>query len=127
MNRAIKFRVWNKIDKIMISQNSVVCIHFNTEFLELYANPHILNFDQVELMQFTDLLDKNGTEIYEGDIIDIGASKADRNFYLIQYKLDRFKMVMVQENFSLYLGVYHKRGEIIGNIFENPGLINETD
>lgn len=62
MKREIKFRAWAKIKKpIMI---------YSGEDLGNFFDHQIHDFES-ELMQFTGLLDKNGKEIYEGDIIDV--------------------------------------------------------
>ena len=65
-------------------------------------------------MQYTGLKDKNGKEIYEGDIIDIGDKVVEvsdiysfREIYLVHGLKDGHKIY----------------GEIIGNIYENPELI----
>ena len=76
-------------------------------------------FDDVELMQFTGLLDKNGKEVFEGDIIKLYPNRVR----VIEYS---------EPN-----GCYMERGtslnqlhsssefEIIGNIYENPKLIKQ--
>jgi uncharacterized phage protein (TIGR01671 family) len=68
--------------------------------------------DEVEFMQFTGVLDKNGKEIYEGDIITIKGYRAHEVFMP-----------------AIYNTIYHQRQhgysteiEIIGNIYDNPEL-----
>ena len=63
--REIKFRAWDKENKVMIYPKGILfdgrVVNFNCGILE--------PFEEYELMQFTGLYDKNGKEIYEGDII----------------------------------------------------------
>jgi uncharacterized phage protein (TIGR01671 family) len=82
-------------------------------------------FDEVELMQYTGLKDKNGKEIYEGDVLKghyWNYGKERRFIGKVVYGMHGFKLVGVKQ----YLGMaqdFNSLYEIIGNSYENPELI----
>ena len=122
MKREIKFRAWCKKDEMMY-----VDVHLGIDFEDnsRYGFKNFVSgwqeeddYHQWELMQYTGLKDKNGKEIYEGDVIHspeaivIDSPKLDW-----EVKWERH-----------YWTPFNKWGlyefEIIGNIYENPELLN---
>ena len=121
MQREIKFRAWNKGTGKMIDL-------YKTTPLALDAN---LNCDGIfipfkpgyEIMQYTGLKDKNGKEIYEGDIIkywyDRDMSGKDRCEYLEDVSWGRGPGNAIGFNIC---ETHHP--EVIGNIYETTQLLN---
>jgi len=133
MNRTIKFRVWDKDEKILVYDiNLLSSSKHQSSWISdngsgFFANPTSAMFD---VMQFTGLLDKNGTEIYQGDIV----TDTPENFKNYGNKISEIYEVKYEPNFAGWLPfVYHGGNEptledceIIGNIYENPELLNES-
>ncbi len=69
------------------------------------------------LMEWTGLHDKNGKEIWEGDIVkwDHGVTEDDNGIGEVVFKGGRFKV--------RYCFCCHTEYEVIGNIYENPSLL----
>ena len=82
--------------------------------------------DEVVLMQSTGIKDKNGVEIFEGDVVDYNGRKAIIKWHgsyasFIYRFVDELRKIKSELN-PLYLSYY--RFEIIGNIYENPELLD---
>lgn len=93
--------------------------------------------EQTPIMQFTGLFDKNGKEIYEGDIItftetdeDSGAGREETHTGKIEWLTEYAQFMFIYPSgqrrglhtITDFEPVY--KCEIIGNIYENPELIN---
>ena len=122
MNRPIKFRVWDKREtKGMSTKNMLYDAqlhHFWQDFVD---------YPGYELMQYTGLTDKNGKEIFEGDIIiDTQKQKYEIIFdeNHARYDLKVCGENKLREQTSYFTQIYEKKHiEVIGNIFENPELL----
>lgn len=111
MNRIIKFRAWDERKQKMSRIFSLrEVIKANRDDLLFKTNINDLDFQE-----FTGLLDKNGKEIYEGDIIEFD--------YPMEVIFDKgCWFVKTKGGLSLLLG-YTYDGEVIGNVFENKNLL----
>lgn len=128
-----KYRAWMKSLKWMCD---VTNISFDSKFVDIcqqgdterYTEMSV-EFDEITLMQSTGLHDKNGKEIFEGDILDYKGRKA-----LVRWHgsyasfIYRFVDELQKRNTEwkpLYLA--YMKCEIIGNVYENPELLEEME
>ena len=128
-----KFRAWhNELGRMMLVKTM---FFFANELEELELNDSIMNDnipvypDEIKLMQSTGLLDKNGKEIFEKDILDYNGRKVIVKWHgsyasFIYEFVDELEN-RVTEWQPLYLSYYHF--EIIGNVYENPELLEVTE
>ena len=121
--RSIKFRAWSKAFEKMLQGN------YDNQYKDFRFDPYGygLGNESLEIMQFTGLLDKNGKEIYEGDIVkvDWGSMK---NEYPIKELGNPFAIEFRFYGwfpFDKYLPMPEDI-EVIGNIYENPELLNPS-
>ncbi|OBA07860.1 hypothetical protein A9P44_00465 [Paenibacillus polymyxa] len=121
MSRPIKFRKWDKDLKRMH-----VCgedVHDSIAFGEnneayYYNEAWYCNLDKdkdCELMQFTELLDRNDKEIYESDDV-----KFNGRMYRVTWNYGRFIAVTLDDNVAYELHQINDGCEVIGNIYETP-------
>ena len=119
----IKFRVWDNERNAMFNSKSVDIDFFEGE-IEITSDT--IRYDEVytdeikdfELMQYVGCKDKNNKEIYEGDIV-----KTKEHIGQIIYSKGMF-FIDVKGDF--YLPIYNVSEfmEVIGNIYENPNLLD---
>lgn len=123
-----KFRVWMKSLKWMCD---VTNISFDSKFVDICQQGDIerytemsVEFDEVDLMQSTGLCDRNGNEVFVGDII-----RCTRGCYHEVYLEKEYGGTFIGGMPAIYLkGLsegYAWTGdeEIIGNVYENPELV----
>lgn len=108
--KEIKFRAWQ--DNMMLISPLSSNYGLQRFFGHLY--------EDTPVMQFTGLTDNNGKDIYEGDVCrirGIGGQKA-----VVTYIKGGFRL---GDHVPLYFD--NDKSEIIGNIYENPDLLTNTE
>ena len=122
--REIKFRAWHKGKKIMGNVLGIDILHkeifFLNEDVDCYEHT---DFKDVELMQYTELKDKYGDEIYEWDIVTLHNSR-----YKVIFNSEEARFVLKDVFFEIdipFTNNNNKRIEVISNIYENSELLGE--
>ena len=136
--RDIKFRAWDKVAKKWVSgaSNKHFCVDNGVVVLVEYhphprgtwepKTPRQLTWDEIknlEIMQYTGLKDRHGNPIYEGDIV----RDEDGYRFKIEWSSARAGWMMIA--IDIILGTVMSKSdseeniEVIGNIYENPGLL----
>ncbi len=133
MQRPIKFRAWDKDTKEMEIVGAIdwdehgKVLTCNTEKHKHYMTEP----NQFVLMQYTGLRDKNGVEIYEGDIANITLGLVEKGGYTERGVME-FNIPSAQFSFLCRDSLFEEpqerpdafKVEVIGNIYENPELLN---
>lgn len=129
--REIRFKAYDKTYKKIFEvsfidwDGNTILIRGIPKELNSVIDFEYRNFDQVELIQFTGLFDKNGKEIWGGDIFE-----NDRFTSFVIFENGGFKgrhsFNKIHIPYGFDFNDYEARtGKVIGNIYENPELIKE--
>ena len=126
-----KFRAWLKNDKEMIDVDET---HFDNGKLDFIGDAitFMRTVDEIELMQSTGVFDRNGKEIFEGDILRV----TDEHSWLEVVSYSQEKAMFVTEEINREFKVPESplydlfntnifKFKIIGNIYENPEFLEE--
>ena len=122
-----RFRAWDKIHKTMYEVDDIMSIDFGKSEISVktlfFERTNYYKFDDIVLMQSTGLTDKDGKEIFEGDIFGTkdgllnGVVNFNTDLGMWTNSLIRYN------NFERLYSVANSR-EIIGNIWEDGELLD---
>lgn len=142
MNREIKFRAWHKVKNIMVYDNEDDtygywdgCRNSNVGMINTILNSQY--YKEYKFMQYTGLRDKNGKEIYEGDIVKITEKEKISKHKVIPMKPIIANIVWSEEYLTYTLITTSVKDafesltdyldecdiEVIGNVTDSPELL----
>lgn len=146
MKDRFRYRVFDNDDRKM---HDVIFLNYENNSVEWYNDNNKKRaafIEKVPTLQCTGLKDKNGKLIYEGDILDLYVSSKKLYRYEVKYEIGSFMLVSQDEIFDfpnvwndnvyplsqLYFEYQNEENciyqcEIIGNIYENPELLEVTN
>lgn len=126
-----KFRAWMKSLKWMCD---VTNISFDSKFVDIcqqgdterYTEMSV-EFDEITLMQSTGLFDKNGKEIFERDIVKMAKDVYSEPTYyeVVRHYGGAYRLESKQHGCELWLR--HTDCKVVGNIYENPELLEDKE
>ena len=130
MNREIKFRAWceGTHEGLTFSTTTMeygVTLSPKGNYCEVESGWDIHGeYPTVPIMQFTGLTDKNGKDVYEGDVVKCfrNGKHYANDIYFIKYSDNSFIMAGNKESQKMDC-LWFYDFEIIGNIYENPELL----
>ncbi len=126
-----KFRAWDKDSKVMRSWKDLILTKDDGDDFWLIGykeNSCITSFDHEQiLMQSTGLKDKNSVEIFEGDVLTSNVQPCKMvNPIKDGYGVVRFENGMFKLG-AISLVTFISKMEVIGNIYENPSLLEQAN
>ena len=126
MTRVIKFRAWDGYSMLKDVQTwTDDFTDMLNETFKMWANPELSQ--HLKLMQFTGLVDKNGKEVFEGDVVRSYQTIIDERTLIntVIFKNGGFYL-NCEKQLDYLLGDYDPQFiEIVGNIYENGDLLND--
>lgn len=135
MNRPIKFRAWDgdsgrmcEVRRLDLHEPKTALLAFH--HLDGEYDVEEVALSLIELMQFTGLLDRNGKEIYEGDIIEVWEEVDRERLFSVKCEVTWWELVAGWwlGSVSRSLGALERKNlqaEVVGNIYENPELLEK--
>ena len=120
----LKFRAWlkkeqkmdNEIDHISWLEDELYCIGDGITYM--------VSAEDLELMQSTGLVDRDGKMIFEGDIVKMSKDVYSEPTYyeVVRHRGGAYRLESKQHGCELWLR--HTDCEVVGNVFENKELLD---
>ncbi|MDU2396403.1 MAG: YopX family protein [Streptococcus mitis] len=130
-----KYRAWLKTEKRMIETDDLLDIDYENEVVttqQVYFENDLPNdrdldnfvFEEIKLMQSTDMVDRDGKMIFEGDIVKMAKDVYSEPTYykVVRHRGGAYRLESKKHGCELWLR--HADCEVVGNIYENKELLD---
>ena len=127
---AIKFRAWDTLNKQWLNLQEITLAFDGAVMAVSDMDGEVYGLHQVKLCQYTGLIDKQGKEVYEGDVVRGTYHLLTRGFIQVTAQVVYSEGFAVWDAYCLSFRqpLWHYRDDmvVIGNIYENPYLVKEV-
>ena len=130
-----RFRAWIKTKKCMVETDDLLDIDYENEVVttqQVYfenglpddRNLDNFVFEEIKLMQSTDMVDRDGRIIFEGDIVKMSKDVYSEPTYyeVVRHRGGAYRLESNQHGCELWLR--HTDCEVVGNVYENKELLD---
>ena len=132
MKRTIKFKAWSKkLGRFVYPDKMEHNINFGISSSIIYFDQITGQFgeEECELVQFTGIKDKNGKEVYEGDIVELWGGEQHQGYWEVSVKgqvVFSYNSFLVRDSKDVHFdpSLFDCNIQIIGNLYETPELLN---
>ena len=118
-----KFRAWDKTTSKLHVVNGIYCDNKKIHYID-DNRVRFVGFDNVIIMQSTGLKDKNGKEIFEGDVVKMAKDVYSEPTYyeVVRHRGGAYRLESKQHGCELWLR--HTDCDVVGNVYENKELLD---
>lgn len=130
-----KFRAWIKTEKRMIETDDLLDIDYENEVIttqQVYFENGLPDdrdldnfiFEEIELMQSTDMVDRDGKIIFEGDVVKMAKDVYSEPTYyeFVRHRGGAYRLDSKQHGCELW--IRHTDCEVVGNVYKNKELLD---
>ena len=125
-----RYRAWDSAKKEMFKDTFAITESGQVVVVEqesVASSPDYVFVDHLVIMQSTGLADKNGKEVFEGDIVKMAKDVYSEPtcYEVVRHRGGAYRLESKQHGCELWLR--HTDCEVVGNIYENPDLLEDKE